>query len=91
MERIPITEICELIGEEQTQKLIDTFPGMYCRFPKKRNILQFPTTEAKMDYIERMFKGGLGTFEEIAAKMDLGVEQVKKLYYERLRSSTHIK
>lgn len=77
--KVSLNELKKKIGEEVVQKLYDEFAGMMIYIPKKGIDM---TQEEKEQYIFNCFDAGVN-YQEIANRVDLSVDRVKKIIYKK--------
>lgn len=80
---VSITEIIDVIGEDMTQKLIDSFAGRTFYFKKDPNAIEFPDQESKEQFARNAYHSGVLNVPEISAKLGLSVDHVRKLINKR--------
>ena len=80
---VSIIEIIDVIGEDMTQKLIDSFAGRTCYFRKAPNVIEFPDQESKEQFARNAFYSGAMSLNEISVQLGLSVDHVRKLINKR--------
>lgn len=78
-------ELCSVIGEELFQKCSDKFSGRQYYFKKKPNPLKFNNQQEKEEFIyNACIKSGV-SLTDVADKVQLTPERVKKIFYKKLK------
>jgi Mor family transcriptional regulator len=80
MATVKFYEIKELIGEEAAQKMMEEFPCMHLYIPNK--MPEFPDNETRNKYMKNLFHNSGKSVPEIADRMDLSIETVRKIVNE---------
>ena len=80
-ESVSIQKVKEVIGEEAAMKLVDAFPSMQLYIPNK--IPEFPDLDTRNQYIKNLYFSAGKSIDDIAAKVDLSVERVRKIICQR--------
>jgi len=78
---VSIHRIKEVIGEEAVQKMIDSFPCTQLYIPNR--IPDFPDLESRNQYIKNLYYSAGKAIDDIAAKVDLSSDRVRKIIYQR--------
>jgi DNA-binding NarL/FixJ family response regulator len=78
---VSIYEIKEVIGEETVLKMIEQFPCSQLYIPNK--IPEFPDLDKRNQYIKNLYFSSGKSINEIAAKVDLSTDRVRKIVSQR--------
>lgn len=78
-------ELCSVIGEELFQKCSDKFSGRQYYFKKKPNPLNFNSQQEKENFIYNACIKSGASFDDVADKVQLSPERVKRIFYQKLK------
>lgn len=78
-------ELCSVIGEELFQKCLEKFSGRQYYFKKKPNPLNFKNQQEKEDFIYNACIKSGASFNDVADKVQLTPERVKRIFYQKLK------
>lgn len=78
-EKVSLNELKKKMGDEIVKKLYDEFAGRMIYVPKKGIDM---TQEEKEKYMLNLFYSGVD-YQEIAKRVDLSVDRVKKIICEK--------
>jgi hypothetical protein len=81
MSTVSIYQIKEVIGEEAAQRMIEAFPCTQLYIPNR--IPDFPDLESRNQYIKNLYYSAGKAIDDIAAKVDLSSDRVRKIIYQR--------
>lgn len=77
MATVSFYEVKEVIGEEAAQKMMENFPCKQLYIPNK--MPEFPDNETRNQYIKNLFYNAGKSVNEIADRVDLSIETVRKI------------
>lgn len=77
MASIPFYKVKEIIGEEAAQRMMEEFPCTNIYIPNK--MPEFPDIETRNQYIKNLFHNSGKSIPEIADRVDLSIETVRKI------------
>jgi DNA-directed RNA polymerase specialized sigma subunit len=74
-------EVKKVIGEEAAKKMMDAFPSMDLHIPNRMH--EFPSFEARNQYIRNLYYSAGKTIEDIAPRVGLSSDRVRKIIYQK--------
>lgn len=80
---VTVYEISQVIGKDMTQKLIEEYGGMSCYLSTDPMALEFPGKPEKHEYIKNLFFNSGKSVNEIAEKVGMSIDHIRKIINER--------
>ncbi|QUH18693.1 Mor transcription activator family protein [Alkaliphilus sp. B6464] len=80
---VTVYEVSQVIGKDMAQKLIEEYGGMSCYLSTDPMALEFPGKPEKNEYIKNLFFNSGKSVNEIAEKVGMSIDHIRKIVNER--------